>query len=149
MDDQEYISERLDPAIDWYDRKGGTNKIAYYGLKVTELIAAGGIPFLAILMSPEQFKPIAGSLGFLIMIAAAFLSLFKPQEKWLHYRTTCETLRQHKHRFLAGAPPYTGRDMVELVNRAEAIISTENTDWTTFMLEDSESDAKDANGTAV
>ena len=62
-------------------------------------------------------------------MVSGFLALNQYQENWIDYRTTCESLRHHKYRFLTGAEPYLdqGDAFGHLVNNTEDLISKENT----------------------
>ena len=59
--------------------------------------------------------------------------MFKYQENWINYRTTCETLRKEIHYYNAGINDYEKSDdpMALFVRRVETFISRENTLWLT------------------
>ena len=62
------------------------------------------------------------------------MALYNFQENWIEYRTTCESLRHHKFRFLTKSEPYDGEDAFQnLVNNIEALISKENTNWVEYI----------------
>lgn len=132
MNSDEYLKERLDPQISWYDSKSKRNKRGYYGLRIIEIVFAASIPFMLGYVddTTPALKFVAGTLGLVVAIIAGFLGLFQLQENWISYRTTCETLRHEKFLFLTHAKPYDGNDaFVLLVERAEQLISKENTSW--------------------
>jgi Protein of unknown function (DUF4231) len=68
------------------------------------------------------------------------------QRNWIKYRTTCETLRHEKFFYLGRVGPYDGLDeehlQKELVNRVEALVSEEHTQWSTYMESKRSEDAK-------
>ena len=69
-------------------------------------------------------------MGLLITIITGVVTLYKFQENWIEYRTTCETLRHEKFLFLTQTDPYDIEDPFNLlVHRVENLISKENTQW--------------------
>jgi len=132
MTEDEFLKERVDDQIRWYDKKSQWNQKCYKRLRITEIVAAAAITLLAGYISPEcvSMKVIVGFLGFLIAIITAVVSLYHFQENWIEYRTTCESLRHEKYLFLTKTEPYnTVEPFALFVQRIESLISTENTKW--------------------
>jgi len=78
----------------------------------------------------QVIQIIIGLLGLLVAIITAILGLYKFQENWIAYRTTCESLRHEKYLFLTECEPYDGDAPFKLfVQRVESLISKENTKW--------------------
>ena len=70
------------------------------------------------------------------MIAAVtgLLSLYKFQEIWTTYRTTCESLRREKFLYLTRTDPYIEKNAFNLlVQRVEALLAKENSSWVEVM----------------
>lgn len=142
----EYLKERLDHQIDWYDRKSIANQKSFKRLQVLIIVASATIPFLSGFMDENSLwlKIVIGLLGLAIATATAILGLYQFQENWLEYRTTCETLRHEKYLFITEAPPYDEEDpFLLLVERVEGLISKENTNWQNYMKQSG--DEKNAN----
>jgi hypothetical protein len=136
MNQDEYIKERLDNQIEWYDGKSVKSQKWFKRLQVIVIIAAAMIPFLSGYMteSTPYLKFVIGALGIVIAAITAILGLYQFQENWLEYRTTCETLRHEKYLFLTGAAPYNAEQpFLLLVERVESLISKENTNWASYM----------------
>ena len=94
------------------------------------------IPFLSGYVTTESItlKIIVGVLGLIIAAISAINGLFKFQENWITYRTTCESLKHEKYLFLAKAEPYDIDDPYPLlVKRVETLISKENTEWAKYI----------------
>jgi len=130
--EEEYLRDRVDDQIDWYDRKSQSNQKWYKWLRLIEIIAAATIPFIAGYVSESVLWPkiLTGSLGVLVAIIAAIVGLYNFQENWVEYRTTCESLKHEKYLFLTKTEPYNIEDPFPLfVKRIESLISTENTKW--------------------
>ncbi len=131
MDQENYIADRLEKQIEWYDNKSQYNQRWYKSLRITEIVCAAIIPFLAGMSDSIAYgQVVIGALGMIIAICAGLSGLNKHQENWLTYRTTCETLRHEKYLFLTSCKPYD-RDgaLNSLVERIESLISKENSQW--------------------
>ena len=65
---------------------------------------------------------------------SAILGLYKFQDNWTSYRTTCESLRHEKFLFLTKTNPYDDNNAFNLlVQRVEMLISQENSSWADIM----------------
>ena len=134
MDANDYIAERLDDQVAWYDRKSLLNQKRYKTLRMTQFLAAALIPFMTTYLAPEQptIKLLVGLLGVTVAVITATLDLFRFQEHWIGYRTTCESLKKEKYLFLTESEPYATDRTTNyrlLVQRSEALISRENSHW--------------------
>lgn len=122
MDADEYIKDRLDNQINWYDRKSASNKRFFLTLRWIEIVAAAIIPFLAGMTQPDENLAMwaIGILGVIIAVCAATTSLLQFQEHWIEYRTTAESLKKERYLFLTKVEPYDGEDaFTTLVQRVE------------------------------
>lgn len=137
MNQEEYMENRVDDQINWYDRKSCFNQKWFKRLQVIAILSASTIPFLSAYSSGEDetIRVCIGILGLLVVAITAVLSLYKFQENWHEYRTTCETLTHEKYLFETKTEPY---DVAEpfslLVQRVEALISKENSNWSRYVL---------------
>ena len=128
--ESEYFEERLETQIKWYSDKSSRCKLWYSWLRIIEIVAAAIIPLLAGMAIPNG-NWIIGSLGMLIAISAATGNHFKYHENWIQYRSTSEALKHEKYLFRVRTSPYDGENCFQLlVQRVEALISKENTNWT-------------------
>lgn len=130
----EYINERVDDQIGWYDQRSQRAQRWFKRLRAIEIIAAGVIPLFAGFGGGSTWSTIVvGLLGALVAIIAALLSLNQFQEYWIEYRTTCESLKHEKYLFLTSAEPYNDEDPFCLfVQRIESLISKENSAWSQY-----------------
>jgi len=132
MTEDEYIKDRLENQIDWYDKKSQWNQKWYKKLRMIELIAASSIPFFVAFISDSKpaFTVIVGFLGVVVAVISGIIALYKFQEIWTEYRVTCETLRHEKVLFQTKCKPYDiGKPFPLLVNRVEAIFRGERSKW--------------------
>jgi len=131
MNPEEYIEQRLDDQIDWYDAKSGRAQRRFKWMRGLEIGAAAAIPLLAV-YEPiwTQANLLVAGLGAAIAVLAGLLGVLRYQEIWVEYRTVCETLKHEKFFYLTRTPPYDGENAFQvLVQRVEAVISTENSAW--------------------
>jgi hypothetical protein len=74
-------------------------------------------------------------LGVFVAVIASLLGLLQLQERWIEYRGTAESLRREEFLFLTQTEPYDKNDAFHLlVQRVEALLSKENTEWAQSML---------------
>ncbi len=129
---QNYLKERVEDQIAWYDKKSKLNQRWYKRLKFITIFCSVTIPFLT--GFTERFGSatiiIIGVFGLLIALIEGILALNKYQELWLDYRKTAELLRQEKIRFETKSGPYQSEQtLAMLVERCENIMGAENSSW--------------------
>jgi hypothetical protein len=138
MDAEEYLRQRLEAEIDWYDRRSAQNKWLHTVTRGIEIVCAAVIPLLAGFTKAEH--PVVaismGVLGVFVATSAGFSSLLKFQENWIKYRTTAESLKKEKFCFQTRVTPYDLEAPLPLfVQRVETLVSQENTNWTQYMIQ--------------
>ena len=135
MTEEEYVELRLDDQIGWYDKKSGAAQKMFKRLRGWEIVVAASIPVLASLngllyIGPIDNSMMMGFLGAAVVILSSLLGLGHYQENWAQYRTTCESLRHERFRYLTKTEPYGGAGAFPLlVERVENLISKENSEW--------------------
>lgn len=131
--EEEYLNTRVIDQITWYDKVSIRNKGYFLFLKVTEIIVALFIPFLAAYINDSNncLKIIVSLLGIIVAAIAGIITLVKFQEKWIEYRTVTESLKLEKFLFLTKAGPYKNvTDSFQIfVERFESLISTSTKKW--------------------
>ena len=135
IDSETYFKERLQDQIDCYDKKSSANHWWFKRLQFISIVSAASIPLILGYASDEAMYLtfIAGLLGVIVAVITSIIGLFKFQENWLEYRTSCESLRHEKYLFLSKALPYDGEAPFQLlVTRVENLISKENTNWSQY-----------------
>jgi len=128
MADSNATLGRLEDQIAWYDRKSLLNQWRFKWFKVTEIVAAAAIPFVAGFAAPTF---IAGGLGVVIVVLEGLQSLNQFQHNWITYRSTCEELKHEKYLWMAKAGPYVTAQSPDalLAERIESLISREHAKW--------------------
>jgi hypothetical protein len=135
MEQDEYIKERVDDQIDWYERKSQRNRKAFQILRLAEVFAAALIPFLAgYVKAHVSIQIFVGILGVIVAVIAGLLSLYRFQETWIGYRTTCESLKREKFLFLTHSEPYNVPEpFPAFVQAAESLMSKEVNGWLQYI----------------
>lgn len=141
MTEQDYLSERVDDQINWYSKKSTFNKKRYQFIKAIVIVISASIPVLAILIKSDEdlLKVAVGVAGVLIVALEGMLSHYKFKDIWLEYRMTSERLNREKIHYLTSSGPYKdSKNLQDFVERAEAIMSTENQSWLTNQMKKEE-----------
>ena len=133
MDIENYISERVNNQINWYDTKSKKAQKCYKTFQIIEIVLAAFIPLLAGYSSKHTLIPIImGLFGSAIAIIESITKLYKFHENWIQYRATCELLRYQKYLYLTNSYPYNDKDETKdniFIKNIENIISAENNQW--------------------
>lgn len=145
MTSEEYLQERLDDQIKWYDAKSSWNQKWFKQLRALEILFAVAIPFLISHITGDGgvLKLVTGAMGVAVALVAGLVTLYKFQENWVEYRTTAETLKHEKYLYLTQSAPYDGNDAFHLlVATVESAISKESAIWSqTFREKPKDKDA--------
>jgi len=93
-----------------------------------QFVAAAMIPFLAGYLKSDipNMRIIVGLCGVVIAVVTATLDLYRFQEHWIQYRSTCEALKKERFLFLTNSEPYNNESADKLklfVQRSETLIS--------------------------
>jgi len=136
MNEQEYFDERVNDQINWYEKKGSSNKKMFLRLKVSETILALLIPLLVGYIAEDMIwlKIAVGLTAVIVAVLANTITLFKFQENWVEYRAVAESLKHEKYLYVTKAGIYKDGDAFPVfVERIEGCISKENAQWTTYI----------------
>lgn len=125
-----YIINRLNQQINWYDKKSKKHQNWYKILKALEITLSVSIPILSHILS-TNFKITSVILSSGILLCEGMISLFNHQKNWIEYRKTSELLKQEKYMYLFKSGVYRDElyPNITLVERCETIISNENINW--------------------
>ena len=131
MNEEDYIANRLDEQIDWYDLKSSLHQRLYKRLRFLEILLAASIPFLVgFVANWPRVNVVVGLCGVGVTVISGMLALNQYQENWVRYRGTCEALRRERFRYLTQTAPYDGDDAFpRMVSAVESLLSSENSLW--------------------
>ncbi len=132
MNKEDYMKDRVEDQINWYEKKSAKNKKSYHRIKVAEIILAVLLPFISGLHDfyGLEIATVAGFIGMMIAIISGISVLYKYHDKWIEYRTTVESLKHEQYLFLTESGGYNSNDAFTIfVERFESLISKENSNW--------------------
>lgn len=153
MTAEEYIEQRLDDQINWYERKSSFCQKKHKMWQVIKIMAALFITILSLWATSEvSFKDaydvvlenlninnngplitvshVIGVLGSFIVFIESFVKIFDYEKLWIQYRSTAENLKREKLMFQTKSKPYhTKEAFMLLVHRCEAIMQAEVQGW--------------------
>lgn len=130
MDIEEYIKDRLDDQINWYDTKSQIHQKWYKRLKVSEFIAGFIIP-ISTTIKYNNFAVVSAIMAGIILLAESLISLYNHHDNWVEYRRTAELLQHEKYMYYTNTGVYSNElePFKLLVERVETLISSENINW--------------------
>jgi len=130
MDEERYMSDRVDHQIDWYSRKSARNKKLFLSFEISAIASAALIPIISQWLDLSWASVTIACLGGLSAIIASTVSLLQSRDRWADYRTTAETLKHEKYLYLTGSGPYEeDKSFPRFVEAIESLVSQENTAW--------------------
>ncbi|MDW7690773.1 DUF4231 domain-containing protein [Flammeovirgaceae bacterium SG7u.111] len=145
MTDEEYITNRLDDQMNWFDRKSSLNQKRYKKYKRIEFIIAATIPVLTTMTAVakgydnsetiETVMLVSAALGGIVLVILnKFLELGDFFKYWKEYRAAAEALQYERALYLTRTEPYDEEDAFpKLVEKVESILSKETQKWQTRM----------------
>ncbi len=136
-DIQDYIRNRLEPRIKWYDKQSRVNMNRYNTLQLMTLGISATIPVINVVGGTGidfAIRIFSALLGGIIVAITGIIQLSKAHESWILYRSTAETLIREYNLFMLKSGDYSEESMKEeskrnnvFIDRCEAIMSTEET----------------------
>ena len=133
---EDYIKNRLDDQMNWFDKKSAFNQKRYKYFKKAEIGLTISLPVLGFLpLCDYSYNKI---LLVLVGAIAAYLQAWSHietyYELWTKYRTACELLKREKYLHQTHTGLYEDTESPEssyhlLVNRVESILAAENSQW--------------------
>jgi hypothetical protein len=128
----DYIKQRVESQIKWYNSNSSFNRYCYITTKVVLTIVAAIIPTLtAFVDNNTSIKITIGVLSVLTGILANITGIFKFKENWVQYRNMCELLQSEKFLFISESGKYKdGATREKLyVETVEGYLQNENKKW--------------------
>lgn len=125
MSIEDFIKERVDGQISYFEKKSKCHKRWYYilaGISILGSIFAASVP------SNGYWVSISKILSILVALSIGFESLFRLKDKWMLYRNTAEQLISEKSKFQIQRNVTEDMEK-EFVNRIDEIISNSNNQW--------------------
>ena len=146
----EYIDQRLNQALSWYDAKSVTCKNKYLRMRAFSVVGAALVPVLVNVEFP-YVDPIATATCIVVVLLVSLESVFHYRDQWVNYRSTEQYLRKEYFLFTAKEGIYADLNADEdafrtFVERVEQAIDVENA--STLQVMTATSEAGKAHGQA-
>jgi hypothetical protein len=134
MTPKEYISERLNESIAWYDKNSSVLKSRFLNMRAITVISSALVPVLINLNIEVfdlniDFKIITTILSLMVVILVSFESVYHYSAQWTNYRSTEQFLRKEYFRFTTREGEYAEASEEEayriFVQRVEGAIQAE------------------------
>jgi len=138
---EQYMTERLNPQINYYNKKSVSCQRKYHALSIGNIVLTALIPVITMLSNDFSCAKYTVALaGAVASILSSVLLLKKYKETWLECRITCEILisERETYRHSAGVYktlPEDERD-THFIERCEEIMSSEHSNWASRMKKD-------------
>jgi hypothetical protein len=152
-DISDYITKRLEPRIDWYDKKATSNLKRFNIFQIFILGSSSLISIVNVISLSEldfTIRVVSAILGGLIAAITGIVQLTKAQESWILYRSTAETLVREYNLYMLRSGDYAEDILTDdikrnktFIEKCESIMSTESTKY--FSLRQQEKTSKVAN----
>jgi len=127
---QEYLSDRYQKMLDFYDNRAISNKKWYYRFSFY-IIALSGVlaPIMTLKLGDWKYAVAFASAS--IAIASGLVGFFKFQENWLRYRSTWDCLKREPYLRKARLGEYERSSEPNrlFVQRIESAFAQEGTEW--------------------
>jgi hypothetical protein len=126
----EYLKDRYQHQVNWYDKRSELNQIIYGVLKCTTIVLSLSVP-IVIALSYDSSRVGIIVLSSIVAVLTALLGTFKFYENWINYRTTCESMKREKYYFDFSLGIYQDSSNKEglFVKRIEGLLTREHTAW--------------------
>ena len=143
MTQEEYIKDRLDDQINWYEKKSSFCQKKHKFWQVMKIVSALSITTISLWAPADLFKsPVEGStfsinlshligvIGAFIVFIESFVKIFDYEKLWIQYRSTAERLKREKLLFQTSSKPYHTKEAFSLlVQQSESIMNNEVQGW--------------------
>jgi hypothetical protein len=146
-DISDYIKNRFEPQINWYNNKATDNMYRYNALQILTLVTSSLISIVNVISDLNTIiRILSAVLGGAIAAGTGIMQLTKSQETWILYRTTAETLMKEYNLYMLKAGNYSQPSLTDdkrnelFIERCESLMSSEGMKY--FSLHQQKNDSK-------
>ncbi|VAW96272.1 hypothetical protein MNBD_GAMMA22-1274 [hydrothermal vent metagenome] len=130
MSVEEYIAERVNPFLEWYDKKAKRFKRFYLWMRSITVLGGAIVPVL-INLQIKNIEIATTLISVLVIVFISLESVFHFREQWKNYRSTYQQISSEYFNFVTADGIYRELDNQEaflnFVERVENAISAEST----------------------
>ncbi len=149
LEPEEYIAERINESIAWYDKQANKHKKGYLRMQAVTVIGGALVPVLVNISFP-YVNIITTVISLMVVLLVSLESVYHFREQWTNYRSTEQNLRNEYFLFTTRSGSYMdlkGENAYNLlVSRVEELIGLENASTLKVMTTVSEQRTKDQTG---
>ena len=143
---KKYLADDYAKAVEFYDQRARSSKKVYRALSIY-LIVASAVLTPLIALAPDQgcWRVMTVALSATLVVATGMLAHLKSHENWLSYRASWDALKRERRLFETGSGPYRSCPDKALlfVERVEAVLTKEGTDFFARHASENKRDSKD------
>lgn len=145
MSPEEYISERLNDQIKYYDKTANRAKKTYLINRTIIVVAGAVVPVLINIDFPHD-NLITSFFSLLVVLIVSLESVYHNREQWINSRSTSEALRKEYFLYSTKEGPYTKLEssqndaFILFVERIEYLIESENNSTLQVMTRESKTE---------
>jgi len=133
MDQESYLSQRVDDQLNWLSKASKASKKGFMRLRILEILLGTAITVFSPYAGRFGWGPLAIAMaGGGIALSGSLLALNRNQENWVRYRSLNEALKREKLLFLTRATPAYQDDrqaFASFVIAVESLMSEERSGW--------------------
>ncbi len=126
---EEYIAERVNDSIAWYDKSANKSKENYLRTRAATVIGGALVPVLVNINIP-YINILTTIISLIVVLLVSLESVYHFREQWTNYRSTEQFLRNEYFLFTSQGGVYAALDPKEaykhFVDRVEEVILSEN-----------------------
>ncbi|MBI5354110.1 MAG: DUF4231 domain-containing protein [Chloroflexi bacterium] len=126
---EEFIAERVNDAIAWYDKSADKNKKLYLRTRAATVIGGALVPVLVNIKFP-YVDVVTTIISLMVVLLVSLESVYHFREQWTNYRGTEQNLRHEYFLFTSKGGIYAAKNNIDayqyFVERTEDLISSEN-----------------------
>ena len=146
MTEENYISERVNQALKFYDKSSRNNKNKYLRIKAVTVIGGAVVPVLVNIDEVPYINIITTIISLIVVLLVSLESVYHHREQWTHYRSAEQNLRNEYFLFAAKGGTYGDLQAEQafrlFVDRTEEIIEAEGSSTLKVMTTVSETRSK-------
>lgn len=129
----EYVIMRFEQSVKWYIKKANKFKYFFYLFSIIGIVFPASIPIVNSFLRSNHCESdfVITIISVSASISASFLTLFKAQEKWIHYRYVAETLQTEYSFYTTAVGEYEDSEkrLKRFLKKIESIMSDEHDQW--------------------
>jgi hypothetical protein len=145
MSAQEFIAERVNPALGYYDKTANKHKRAYLRMRAVTVIGGAIVPVLVNINLPN-IDILTTIISLIVVLLVSLESVYHFREQWTNYRSAEQNLRNEYFLFTSRGGTYARMDPDDayklFVDRVEEVIEAENSSTLKVMTTLSETKGK-------